>query len=285
MRSESRTVFRGSSVSTRKAMRRIVVLAASGRELAPAWSVLGFFGRLHRGSIGPFPCRVGRVGGLELHLIETGIGPERAREASEMALFALAPEALISTGYAGALSIGTLGELILGTKILDWTKEKSHAAIQVDRTLLNSARMAAREARIGWTQGPVVTVERMVWRASDKQALGEVSGAIAVDMESAVIAKVATSAGVPFLLARAISDRAADDLPMDFNLWFSSFGSLRCLLEIAKHPSILGGLYEMWCHAEEASEGLRRFFCALVLVLESQLPPPDSEATLTMGAR
>lgn len=266
-------------------MRRLAVLAASARELAPAESVFGLFVRRQHDRLGSFPHQVGQVGGLELHLIETGVGPERARKASERALLALAPDALISTGYAGALGVAAVGEVILGTNVIDWTEEESHAAIQVNPDLLGSARVAARNAGIGWSQGPVVTVKNVLCRASEKQALGGVSGAVAVDMESAVIAKVATTARIPFLVVRAISDRVGDDLPMDFNLWFSPFGSFRCLLKAVQHPSILSGLYEMKRHADQASESLRRFFCAWVLVLESQLPPPDAEATLTMGAR
>src|SRR5439155_26247857 len=174
-----------------------------------------------------------------------------------------------------ALGIAALGEVILGTTVADWTDKETHPAIQADPDLLSSARVAARNAGIGWAQGPVVTVNNVLWRASEKQALGGVSGAVAVDMESAVIAKVAATAGIPFLMVRAIVDRVGDDLPMDFNLWFSPFGSFRCLLKVVKHPSILYGLYEMKRHADQASESLRSFFCACVLVLASPLPPPE----------
>ena len=266
-------------------MRRLAVLAASARELAPAQAVFGIFGRIQHDRIGPFPHQYGQVGDLELHLIATGIGPDHAREATERAVLALTPDAVISTGYAGSLGVAALGEVILGTKIFDWTRERSHAAIQADLALLERARIAARDAGVGWTQGPVVTVNQVVWRASEKQALGEVSGAAAVDMESASIAKVASAAGIPFLLVRAISDRAQDDLPMDFNIWFTPFGSFRCLLQIVRHPSLLHGLYNMKRHADRASESLRRFFCVLVGILESQLPPPDAKPTLTVGAR
>ena len=265
-------------------MRRLAVLAASARELAPVESVFGLFGQRQRDHLGSFPHQVGQVGGLELHLIETGVGPERARKASETALLELVPDALISTGYAGALGIAAVGEVILGTSVIDWTEEESHAAVQADPAWLGSATVAARNAGTGWTQGPVVTVKHVLWRSSEKHALGGVSGAVAVDMESAVIAKVAATAGVPFVMVRAIVDRVGDDLPMDFNLWFSPFGSFRCFLKVVKQPSILYGLYEMKRHADKASDSLRRFFCALVPVLESQLPPPHAEVTLTMGA-
>src|SRR5437879_9540233 len=145
-------------------MRRLAVLAASARELAPAESVLGLFVRRQHDRLGSFPYQVGQVGGLELHLIETGVGPERARKASEMALLALAPDALISTGYAGALGVAAVGEVILGTNVIDWTAAESHAASQVNPDLLGSAKVAARNAGIGWTEGPVVSVLDVNWR-------------------------------------------------------------------------------------------------------------------------
>jgi adenosylhomocysteine nucleosidase len=197
-------------------------------------------------------------------------------------LFSVTPDALISTGYAGSLGVAAIGELVLGTQILDWTKERSSAPMCSSHALLEDARRAAREAGVGWTPGSVVTVDKVVWRASEKRALGEVSGAVAVDMESAAIAKVASAAGLPFLVARTISDRAEEDLPMDFNLWFSPYGSWRCLAEIARHPSILKGLFELNRQVSAASEGLRRFFCKLVPILEAHAPSPESA---TIGAR
>src|SRR5207253_11362812 len=104
------------------------------------------------------------------------------------------------------------------------------------------------------------------------------------DLGRVVECEAAFTAGITCVVVCPISDRVGDDLPMDFNLWCSPFGSFRCLLKVVKLPSILYGLYEMKRHADKASESLRRFFCALVPLLESQLPSPDAEVTLTMGA-
>ncbi len=262
-------------------MRRIAVLAASGRELAPARASLSV---VRRGCLESFRHEVGRTGAVEVHLIRTGIGPAHAREVSESAVFALAPDAVISTGYAGALGHAGIGEVILGTESLDWSRERTQAAVQADAALLQAARMAAREAGVTWAQGSIVTVERVVWRTSEKRALGEASGAVAVDMESAAIASAATSAGIPFLLARVISDRAGDDLPMDFNVWLAPRGPVRGITHIVRHPSILRSLYQMKRDTDYAAERLRRFFCALVIVLESQWLPTGSDAPVTMEA-
>lgn len=265
-------------------MQRVVVLAATRRELAPVRAVLGFR-QIEQERLGKFPHQVGHAGGLELHLINTGIGHERAREASESALFAVSPDGIISTGYAGGLDVAGLGELILGTGIRDWTSDRSDVEIQADCGFLEAAQVAAREATVTWRQGPVLTVQHIIWRASEKQALGRASGAIAVDMESAAIASVAVAAGIPFLVARAVSDSAADDLPMDFNRWLAPFGPARLLMEIIRRPSALTRLYAMKRQADRASETLRRFFCVLIRILGDRPSPTAPDLPATAGAR
>ena len=264
-------------------MRRVAILAATARELAPARSVFEVFGRIRHDRVGRFAHWIGRLKDVEVHLIKTGIGHQRARLAAEAVQLAVSPDAIISTGYIGGLGPEGVGALILGTGIHDWVRERSAAAIAVDETLLTAAAFAAREAGVGWSKGPIITVANIVWRASEKQALAVASGAIGVDMESATIARVAAMEKVPFLAVRAVSDKVGEDLPMDFNLWLSSSGSLRGILEVMTHPSLLRGLYRMKCHADEADETLRRFFTWFAMALPTcQLPPqPDFSAALT----
>jgi adenosylhomocysteine nucleosidase len=242
-------------------MRRIAIMAATGRELAPARAALG---NIRSGRLQAFRHEVGDADGVEGHLIETGIGAEAAYPAARAALDVLAVDVVVSTGYAGALGPAGIGELVMGTEVLNWTKGNQHVRFRNDHALLAMARDTADLAKTPWSQGAVVTVDNVMWRATEKQALGTVSGAIAVDMESAAIAQAAGERGVPFLLVRAVSDRADEDLPMDFNLWFAPFGPLRCSLQILKHPSSVRGLYGMKRHADQASESLRRFFSRLM---------------------
>jgi adenosylhomocysteine nucleosidase len=258
-------------------MRRVAILAATARELAPAQTVIGLLGPLRRGRVGRFDHHVGRVEDVELHFIKTGIGNRNARLAAEAVQRGISPDAIISTGYIGALGPEGVAALIVATGIHDWIRERYATAIAADSALLAAAGLAAREAGIGWTKGPIITVANVVWRASEKQALATASGAIGVDMESAAIARVAALGKVPFLAVRAVSDKVGDDLPLDFNLWLSSFGLIRGILEVMTHPSLLRGLYRMKCHADEADETLRRFFTRFVMALPScQLPPhPD----------
>jgi len=264
-------------------MRRVVILAATRRELAAVQSVFGLFGRIRRRRIGTFPHYTGRRNNIELHMIPTGIGYERARVATAAVLLAVAPDAIISTGYAGGLGPEGVGALLLSSRVQDWTQERSTHSISVDESLLTTAALAARDAGIGWSKGPILTVRNVVWRASEKKALAEASGAIGVDMESAAVARVAAVANVPFLSVRAISDKVGDDLPMDFNLWLSSSGSLRGIIELIKRPSVLHCLYRMKCNVDEADETLRRFFNSFVMVLPSHNLPPHSDLSVAVS--
>ncbi len=257
-------------------MRRVAILAATARELAPARSSFGV-SHVRRGRVGQFVHHIARFENLELHLIKTGIGHERARLATESVLFALAPHAVISTGYAGGLGPDGVGALLLGSQAEDWTSDGAPLVMPAHQALMAAACRAARDAGVGWSRGPIITVTRIVWRAREKQALAHVSGGLGVDMESAAVAHVASVGKVPFLAVRAVSDTVGDDLPMDFNVWLSPAGTLRGIIEVLKKPLMFRELYRMKCHADEADQTLRQFFMAFISVLQSCQLPPDSD--------
>ncbi|OLB24726.1 MAG: hypothetical protein AUH95_02335 [Nitrospirae bacterium 13_2_20CM_2_63_8] len=110
------------------------------------------------------------------------------------------------------------------------------------------------------------------------------SGAIAVDLESAAIARAAHVVGVPFLLVRAVSDRADEDLPMDFNLWLGPWGRVRGVAHLLRRPSIIRSLLRMRRYVEYGSQNLARFFAALVASLDRTWAPA-CPSPVAMGTR
>lgn len=196
-------------------------------------------------------------------MVRTGMGPVAAAAAAQAVLLSVVPDAIVSTGYAGGLGPAGIGDVIVGTNVCDWTRAQSGEVFRADPALRALAREAAGEAKLGWSEGPVATVARVLCLAADKRALAEASGAIAVDMESVAIARAALSGNVPFLLVRAVSDRAGENLPMDFNLWLTPGGRVRALAQLARHPSILCALFGMRRQVERGSQSLARFFSSL----------------------
>ncbi len=127
----------------------------------------------------------------------------------------LAPEldAALSAGAAGVLSFGLCGalapalrvaDLIIGTSVIF----EGQSVVADDAW---SARLTAGlpNARTG----PLAAGDEMVPDVAGKARLYGATGALAVDMESHIVAALASRHGVPFAVLRAVSDTAAQSLP------------------------------------------------------------------------
>lgn len=116
-------------------------------------------------------------------------------------------ECLVSFGIAGALKPGLrAGDIIVSTEVVD-----------VDRRWLSSdairPRLGELAAEIGAIEGPVLGARLAVATKADKRRAWRETGAIAVDLESVVVARAAAALGIPFVVLRAVADPAARELP------------------------------------------------------------------------
>lgn len=100
---------------------------------------------------------------------------------------------ILSSGLAGALDPG----LMVGDIVLDGP------GMLVERLL-----KVLPEAHVGLVQGSDFPVGSVAAKAEARR-----SGMIAVDMESQIVRRVAERHGIPWLVARVISDRADQALP------------------------------------------------------------------------
>jgi adenosylhomocysteine nucleosidase len=81
-------------------MMRVVMLAALPQESRPLLKLLG---ESHRLAGEPFPTWIQRCSLVELLLVETGMGRERAGRAARHVLSAFRIDLLVSVGFAGSL--------------------------------------------------------------------------------------------------------------------------------------------------------------------------------------
>src|SRR5947209_18251720 len=107
-------------------MRRVAVLAASARELAPVRAGLK---AIRSGRLGSFPHEVGRSDAVEMHLLNTGIGFQAALVGAEAVLSAFTVDAVVSTGFVGALGSAGLGVGVVGTDGPEWAAEGDRAPV------------------------------------------------------------------------------------------------------------------------------------------------------------
>lgn len=115
-------------------------------------------------------------------------------------------------GAAGIVSYGLTGGLADGLAIGDWIigdRLDGAIAIETDRAWTERLRARLPQARVGgfFADG------RMIDTVAEKRALGLRHGALAVDMESHVAAKVAQAHGLPFAIVRIVSDEVGHLLP------------------------------------------------------------------------
>jgi adenosylhomocysteine nucleosidase len=242
--------------------------------------------------------------GRTVEVAWAGIGCSRAQEAADV-LIGHGATLLLAVGFAGALTpVAKVGDIVLATVVRDTKAERSWPS---DAALLHALRERSPLERGGLPplsaqrrnpdnrstsgsgsgldtpgvhSGMLLTSSRIIATATEKLLLGEETGALAVDMESAAVLRRAAEAGVPALALRAISDRADESLPLDFELCFDSHGQFhlaRLLLLLARHPRAVGPLTRVGRQSASAGRSLTGF-------LGDHLPRLVSTAASVSGA-
>ena len=138
----------------------------------------------------------------------SGIGNEAATRAA-CALADAGATALVSWGMAGALDPKVrAGQLLLPSTVITPDGTQFHTAAQW------RARLAHELAgRLAVCEGLLLTSPVAIDTLESKAAALRATQALAVDMESAAVARVAAARALPFIAIRAIVDTAVDVLP------------------------------------------------------------------------
>lgn len=149
---------------------------------------------------------------------------------------------LISFGIAGALAPGLRpGDVILSGEVIT---DDEH--LQVDAEFQRKIGTVAR--RIRAFEGPVLGGTQILANEEDKARAWRSTGALAVDMESAAVARAAIAAGIPFLVLRAIADTANQALPPAALIPLSEAGTpviTSVLFEILRRPRQIPALVDL----------------------------------------
>ena len=110
----------------------------------------------------------------------------------------------------------------------------------------------------------IYSSDRVVVTAAEKHALRERTGAAAVEMEAAEVARRAREWGVPFHCVRAVSDSALDDLPLDFNRYRDAEGRFSrgriAMAAMARPFTAIPALLRLDRNCRLASKALGEFF-------------------------
>lgn len=185
-----------------------------------------------------------------------GIGAENAARAA-VTLLRLKVNALISWGTAGALAPQLhAGDLLLPETIL----AEGNLKYMADLSWLNRIRQSLRDSGITWHDGPMLECRKILTTREQKADLYAHSGAIAVDMESAVIMQQATAAKLPGIVIRSVVDEAATAIPQAILRRLDDMGRpdlAGLLVDMVRAPRLLGALWQLGIAMHKATATLR----------------------------
>ena len=192
-----------------------------------------------------------------------GGGTAAGTAAAASALLTRPVIGLVSFGIAGGLAPGLAsGALVLPAAV----RARNGIAHWVDVEWHLRLTAAARKARLAVTVGGMLGDDAIAATAAAKSRLHRETSAVAVDLESHVVAAVARQARVPFLVLRAVADPAERDLPPAALLPLTAGGRpnlARVLPSVARHPRQVPDLLTLARESKLALAALRRAGYAL----------------------
>jgi adenosylhomocysteine nucleosidase len=211
---------------------------------------------------------------LSVLVVETGVGSERMAASLEWLLHApqlnavpYRPKVVLSAGYSGALQEGFhIGDVLLATDVAD-------LAGTVWPTTWPKT-LPGEKWQPPLHRGRLLTVTGLIATAEEKRRLGRQYQAAAVDMETAVVARLCNQHGIPFGCVRAISDDLDVELSQQLvELVFEGRAAPgRLLAAMARRPRLASQLWRLARHTRLASRNLGK---ALGELLTLTLPWSD----------
>ena len=182
-------------------------------------------------STDPKPARVAvdwarsaRIGNHDVLLVANGAGAVQAASAVERAMAGFRPDALVSTGFCGALDAELrIADVVVGTAVSDGA----------DCFPLRPVASPAPHRT-----GAIRSIAYVAQTAKEKARL-HASGAIAVEMEAAGIADRAEAHRLPMYCIRAVTDLAGEDMANNFSKALRPDGHFDTMLILGcalRHP-------------------------------------------------
>ncbi len=170
-------------------------------------------------------------------------------------------EAAIDRGASGIISFGIAGGLAPDLAAGDWIVG---AAVRTGQELFPTDHIWARrllQALPGAVHADIVGVDAPIAGPLEKRRLHAQTGAVAVDTESHIAARIAAAHRIPFAACRAVIDAAHRDLPPAAMVGLRHDGTpdvLAVFCSVVQQPSQLPALMRTALDARIARGALRR---------------------------
>lgn len=174
----------------------------------------------------------GELNGKEVVVVRSGIGKVNAAVCTQILADDFQVEAVINTGVAGSLKAEiNIGDIVVSTDALHHdmdAREFGYRRGQIpqmdvfsfeadERLRVTAAEVCRRvNPEIQVFEGRVVSGDQFVAAREVKEDIQREFSGCCTEMEGAAIAQAAWLNGIPFVILRAISDKADDSATMDY---------------------------------------------------------------------
>ncbi len=186
----------------------------------------------------------GTLRGLSVVVVVCGVGKVNAALCVQVLCDLYGVTHIVNTGVAGSLCADLdIGDLVVSREaiyhdfdchaineayVVGQVPGLSVRAFPADKALMAYAYQAAEEVNPGHcTVGTVASGDQFICDKGVKQAIVKNTGAVCTEMEGAAIAHAAWRNGIPYVVIRAISDKADDSASVAYPV-FEAEAALRC---------------------------------------------------------
>ena len=177
----------------------------------------------------------GIISGKEVVVVRSGIGKVNAAVCAQILIDDFHVSAIVNTGIAGSLKNEiNIGDIVLSTDAVQHDVNAGSfgypkgqipgldvLAFQADENLIEKAYAICEKVNpdISVFRGRVVTGDQFISQREIKNNIANTFDGMCTEMEGAAIAQVAYLNHIPFLIVRAISDKADDSADMDYEIF------------------------------------------------------------------
>ena len=186
----------------------------------------------------------GFLEGLPVVIVQCGVGKVNAALCAQALCDHYGVTHIVNTGIAGSLNAKLdIGDFVISKNAMyhDFDCHVISAncpvgqvpgiavhAFPADDTMIQLAVCAAESQNPGHVHvGTVASGDQFVCQKEHKAVIVTNTGGVCTEMEGAAIAHVAWRNGIPFVIIRAISDKADDSAQMDYPT-FEAIAAKRC---------------------------------------------------------
>lgn len=198
----------------------------------------------------------GKIEGTDVVVVKCGVGKVNAAMCTQTMIDVFDVTGIINTGIAGSLDADiNIGDIVLASDTLEHDMDvaalgyepgiipdTSVSVFKTDDYLMDIAMQAVKASAIDVTvfTGRVVSGDQFISSKEKKAWLVSTFGGRCAEMEGASIGHVAVLNSVPYLVVRAISDKADDSAQLDYPTFAARAiaNSVRMMTEIIRRYEV-----------------------------------------------